>query len=60
MGAIVVVVGTLLAHALGSRANPEMATYGQALWFSFNMFTNVAYLDFQPATIGGRIVAGIL
>ena len=24
------------------------------------MVTNVAYVDFQPATLGGRVLAGIL
>ena len=53
-------LSAFLAYALESRENPDMATWGQALWFSVNMFTNVAYLDFQPVTVGGRILAGIL
>lgn len=56
----IVLVSTLVAYALESRANPDMATMGQALWFTVNMFTNVAYLDFQPVTLGGRVLAGIL
>lgn len=56
----VVAAGTLLAYAVESGANPRMATWGDALWFALNMFTNVAYLDFQPATAGGRLVAAIL
>lgn len=55
-----VLVATAVAYALESRANPDMRTLGAALWFVFNMFTNVAYLDFQPVTLGGRVLAGIL
>lgn len=60
VGAIVVFLGTLLAHAIEARVNPHMETWGQSAWFALNMFTNVAYLDFQPATFGGRVLAGIL
>jgi voltage-gated potassium channel len=60
VGAGVVVVGMLVAFAVEGRVNEAMSTMGQAAWFSFNMFTNVAYLDFQPVTLGGRILAGIL
>lgn len=56
----IVLVATLVAYALESRANPDMASMGQALWFAINMFTNVAYLDFQPVTTGGRVLAAIL
>ena len=60
IGAIVVLVGTLAAYAFESRANPDMASWGQATWFALNMFTNVAYLDFQPVTFTGRVLAAIL
>lgn len=60
IGATITLLGSLAAWLLESRANPDMATFGQALWFALNMFTNVAYLDFQPATLGGRILAGML
>ncbi|HUR68799.1 MAG TPA: potassium channel family protein [Candidatus Thermoplasmatota archaeon] len=60
VAAAIVAVGTVLAYAVESRANEHMASWGQALWFAFNMFTNVAYLDFQPVTLGGRVLAGFL
>jgi voltage-gated potassium channel len=60
MGAFVVFLGTLLAYAVESRVNPSMESWGQATWFALNMVTNVAYLDFQPVTMGGRILAGVL
>ncbi|HEX2022420.1 MAG TPA: potassium channel family protein [Candidatus Thermoplasmatota archaeon] len=60
VGAIVVLVGTVLAYALESAANARMASWGDATWWAFNMFTNVAYVDFQPITLSGRVLAGIL
>lgn len=60
VAAAMVVVSTMIAYMVESRANPDMATWGQSLWFTVNMFTNVAYLDFQPVTPGGRLLAGIL
>jgi hypothetical protein len=60
MGACVIGIGTVIAYAVESEANPNMTTWGQATWFAFNMFTNVAYLDLHPITISGRILAGIL
>ncbi len=58
--AAVVAGGALLAFALESDANPAFSSFGDALWWSLNTFDNVAYLDFQPATLGGRLLAGAL
>jgi voltage-gated potassium channel len=33
---------------------------GNSLWWALNMFSNVAYVDFQPVTMAGRFIAGIL
>lgn len=60
VGAGIIAFGTVLAYAVESPSNREMASWGQATWFAFNMFTNVAYLDLHPLTVPGRIVAGIL
>lgn len=60
IGAGVVLLGTVFAYAIESRANERMAEWGDALWWSLNMFTNVAYVDFQPVTLGGRVLAAIL
>lgn len=60
IGAATVLVSSVLAYALERGANDDMASWPQAFWFTFNMFTNVAYLDFQPVTFGGRALAGVL
>jgi hypothetical protein len=59
-GALVVWMGALVAWMLESDVNARLASAGGALWWSLNMFTNVAYVDFQPATTGGRVLAGVL
>lgn len=59
-GAALVVVGGLLAFAVESDANAAFASVGNALWWALNMFDNVAYVDFQPATLAGRLIAAAL
>ena len=58
--AIIVLLGAVSAFAVESQQNPRFAAFQDSLWWALNMFTNVAYVDFQPATGLGRIVAGIL
>jgi hypothetical protein len=58
--AIIVVLGSVSAFAAESQSNPRFAVFGDTIWWALNMFTNVAYVDFQPVTGGGRIVAGVL
>lgn len=58
-GALVVALGALAA-TLVEASNPRLATWGDALWWSLNVFTTVAYVDHQPATGGGRVLAGLL
>lgn len=60
IGAAVVALGTLVAFLAERAANDRMAHLGDAAWWALNMFTNVAYVDFQPATPGGRVLAAIL
>lgn len=60
IGAAVVLTSSVLAYALERHTNPDMESYAQAFWFAFNMFTNVAYVDFHPVTAGGRALAGVL
>lgn len=60
VGAVIVALGSVVAYAVERGANERFAAFGDAFWWSFNMFTNVAYVDFQPATLGGRVLAGIL
>ena len=58
--AIIVLLGAVSAFAAESQQNPHFAAFQDTLWWALNMFTNVAYVDFQPQTGIGRIVAGIL
>ena len=60
VGAAAVTLGAIAAFALERDVNARMAAFGDAAWWSLNMFTNVAYVDFQPATPGGRVLAGAL
>jgi voltage-gated potassium channel len=59
-GAVIVFLSTVLAYVIESRVNPDMETWGKAFWFAFNMFTNVAFVDYHPVTDGGRALAGVL
>jgi voltage-gated potassium channel len=60
VSALVVVFGALMALASEHSVNARLTTFPDALWWSFNMCSNVAYVDFQPQTTGGRILAAIL
>ena len=57
---VIVLLGSVSAFAVESGDNPHFAAFQDSIWWALNMFTNVAYVDFQPATGMGRIVAGIL
>ena len=58
--AAIVLLGAVAAFAAESRCNTHLADFQENVWWALNMFTNVAYVDFQPATGIGRLVAGIL
>lgn len=57
---VIVLLGAVSAFAIESHDNPRFAAFPDSVWWALNMFTNVAYVDFQPATGMGRVVAGIL
>jgi voltage-gated potassium channel len=57
---LVIFTGAGLAWLIESKSNLHFASFGDTLWWAVNMFTNVAYVEFHPATLGGRIVAMIL
>lgn len=59
-GLTMVGLGAGLAWLFEGTANERMANPSDALWWSLNMFTNVAYVDFQPVTAIGRIIAAVL
>ena len=56
---VMVLVGAGLAWLMEASTN-EHFRGGDAIWWALNMFTNVAYVDFQPVTVGGRVIAAIL
>jgi voltage-gated potassium channel len=59
--AIVVIFGGAgIAWLIESKTNEHFNSFGDSLWWAVNMFSNVAYVDFHPATLGGRIVAMLL
>lgn len=53
-------IGAALAWLLEAPSNERMSDPANALWWALNMFTNVAYVDFQPVTPTGRMVAAVL
>ena len=57
---VVIFTGAGLSWLIESKSNAHFASFGDALWWAVNMFTNVAYVEFHPSTLGGRIVAMIL
>lgn len=57
---LVIFAGAGLSWLIEAKNNQHFANFGDALWWAVNMFTNVAYVEFHPATLGGRIVAMIL
>lgn len=57
---IVIIVGAGLMWLVEAELNPNFSNFGDALWWAVNMFTNVAYVEFHPATLGGRFVAMLL
>lgn len=59
-GALIVMLGAGGMFILERHVNPGVSTLGGALWFSLNMVTNVAYLDFQPVTPWGYLIAAAL
>ncbi len=56
-----VIVGAgFVAWLIEAKVNPGFASMGDSLWWAVNMFTNVAYVEFHPSTLGGRLVAMVL
>jgi voltage-gated potassium channel len=54
-----ILIGGLLAWLFEASTNPQFQD-GNSLWWALNMFTNVAYVDFQPSTSAGRFIAAVL
>jgi voltage-gated potassium channel len=57
---VVIFIGAGAAWLIESKTNANFTSFGESLWWALNMFSNVAYVEFHPASLGGRIVAMIL
>jgi hypothetical protein len=57
---VVILFGAGAAWLIESKTNPNFTSYGDSIWWALNMFSNVAYVEFHPSSLGGRIVAMIL
>jgi voltage-gated potassium channel len=57
---VIIFLGAGAAWLIESKINDHFDHFGDALWWAVNMFTNVAYVEFHPDTLGGRIVAMFL
>jgi len=55
----IVLAGAGLAWLVEGSISPHFRG-GDALWWSLNMFSNVAYVDFQPEKAAGRLIAALL
>lgn len=59
--AAVVIVGAAgTMWLIEADFNASFVNMGDSLWWAVNMFANVAYVEFHPATFGGRMVAMVL
>ena len=57
---VVIFAGAGAAWLIESKSNADFTSFGDSLWWAVNMFSNVAYVEFHPSRLGGRIVAMIL
>ena len=57
---LVIFTGAIAEWLIESKHNIHFSSFGESVWWALNMFSNVAYVDFHPASLGGRIVAIIL
>ena len=57
---VVIFLGAGAAWIIESKTNPNFSSFGDSIWWALNMFSNVAYVEFHPSSLGGRIVAMIL
>lgn len=60
VGAAVILVGALAMYAVESGQNRQVASFGDALWWSVVTATTVGYGDLSPVTTEGRVIAVIL
>jgi voltage-gated potassium channel len=53
----IIFLGSLFLLLFEKKHNPEINTYGDALWLSFVTMTTVGYGDKVPITMGGKVTA---
>lgn len=53
----IMVAGSILIWFAERGSNPELATYGEALWWAVVTVTTVGYGDVTPITTLGRVIA---
>ena len=54
---VVILVGSAVMLHFEKPKNPEVKTYGDALWLDFVTMTTVGYGDKVPITTGGKVTA---
>lgn len=54
---VVILVGSAVMLRFEKPKNPEVQTYGDALWMDFVTMTTVGYGDKVPVTPGGKVTA---
>jgi voltage-gated potassium channel len=56
----VTLLGSFLVWLLERDDNPNLAHFSEALWWAVVTVTTVGYGDITPATVPGRVLAGML
>lgn len=57
---LIILLGAVSSFFIESARHERMATFQDCVWWSLNMFTNVAYVDFQPKAGLTMILAAVL